>query len=465
MPMSNVTVIDVFDNREKIKDSLAAGVKFAIEKVTKDNLTQILPKYLSAGDLLVDLAYEIPTISFLEWCRPRDVLYINAALEVDNPYEDAQSTDVRKFTLYHRHQELEKRIAQWGSNNGPTAVIEHGANPGLVSHFVKLGMIHIAEKIIKEKPDENPARTRQLQRLIATKDFPHLAMELGIKVIHVSERDLQLTDKPKRLNEFVNTWSPLGFFQEGVAPAELGWGTHEKQLPAEGVAFEDGPKSSICLKTKGINTYVRSWVPTPDDSGDMIGMVVRHGESYTIPQHLSVYDDNGNCIYRPTCHYAYLPTNEAMASLMELRMRGYKPQPKTRVLKDEVTEGRDLLGCLLMGHDFKSWWIGSLLDVHESRELVPHQSATIVQVGIGFATALQWVLANPKKGVCVPDDLPYEEIIREAMPFLGPFISVPVDWTPIQAAERESGYEYRKGVLPEVKQKGDEWQFNSFLIK
>ena len=279
----------------------------------------MLEKYLSAGDLLVDLAYEISTLSFMEWARNHDVLYINAALEVNEPYQDASKTDVRHFTLYHRHQELEKRIKSWGRNDGPTALIEHGANPGLCSHFVKLGMIHIANKIINEKPNEDPARTALLRDLVASKNFPLLAMTLGIKAIHVSERDTQVTNKPKRANEFVNTWSPLGFFQEGVAPAELGWGTHEKKLPPQGVAFEEGPKYSICLKTKGINTYVRSWVPMPGDSGDIIGMVVRHGESYTIPQHLSVYDDQGSCIYRPTCHYAYLPSDAAMNSLQEVR--------------------------------------------------------------------------------------------------------------------------------------------------
>jgi homospermidine synthase len=461
--MSNITVLDAFDQRDKIKSSLERGVKFNLEKVTKENVISVLNRYLRPGDLLVDLAYEISTITFLDWCRQNNVLYINAALEVDDPYQDAATTDVRKFTLYHRHQELERRMAEWGSNDGPTAVLEHGANPGLVSHFVKLGLVHIAQKVIKDKPLENPARTRELQRLLAAKDFPRLAMELGVKVIHVSERDTQHTDKPKQLNEFVNTWSPLGFFQEGVAPAELGWGTHERELPPNGVAFDYGPGSSICMKTKGMNTYVRSWVPTPDDSGDIIGMVVRHGESYTIPQHLSVYDDNGKCIYRPTCHYAYLPSDAAMNSLQELRMRGYKPQPKTRVLKDDIIEGRDVLGCLLMGHDFGAWWIGSLLDIDESRELVPHQSATIVQVGSGFATALQWVLGNPRKGVCAPDDMPYDEIIREALPFLGPFVSIPVSWDPIKAAQREAGFEYRSGVLPDEKK--DPWQFTSFLIQ
>ena len=40
---------------------------------------------------------------------------------------------------------------------------------------------------------------------------------------------------------FVNTWSVEGFVSEGLQPAELGWGTHEKHLPPEGRRHEYGP--------------------------------------------------------------------------------------------------------------------------------------------------------------------------------------------------------------------------------
>lgn len=463
MPMSNVTVIDLFDNRSKIQGSLNAGVNFFIEKVTKDTMEAILNKYLKAGDLLIDLAYEIPTIKFLDWCRANDVKYINAALEVENPYNVANSKDVQKFTLYERHQQLEKHIKSWESNDGPTAVIEHGANPGLVSHFIKLGLVHIAEKVLNEKKDEAPERLKAISTYLSNKDFPRLAMTLGVKVIHISERDTQVTSQPKKVNEFVNTWSPMGFYQEGIAPAELGWGTHEETLPKYAETHKTGPQHQICIRTKGINTQVRSWVPTPDDDGNILGMVVRHGEAYTIPEHLSVFDDEGKCIYRPTCHYAYCPTDAAMNSLQELRMRGYKVQPTTRVLKDDTVSGSDILGCLLMGHDFESWWIGSRLDIHEARDLIPHQNATVVQVGVGLVSAIQFMIENPNKGVCVPDDLPYEDIIRCSLPYLGPFLSIPVAWNPLKAMSREEPSEYRQDKLPDDSR--DPWQFASFLFE
>ncbi len=65
----------------------------------------------------------------------------------------------------------------------------------------------------------------------------------------------------------------------------------------------------------GINTCVVSWVP-PDHH--IVGMIVRHGEAFTITEKLTVWED-GKAIYRPTVHYAYCPCDCAIASLYELR--------------------------------------------------------------------------------------------------------------------------------------------------
>ena len=71
-------------------------------------------------------------------------------------------------------------------------------------------------------------RIKILKEALDNKNYPALAKNSGVKVIHISERDTQITDKPKEVDEFVNTWSIEGFFEEGIAPAEMGWGTHEK---------------------------------------------------------------------------------------------------------------------------------------------------------------------------------------------------------------------------------------------
>ena len=88
-------------------------------------------------------------------------------------------------------------------------------------------------------------------------------MQLGVKGIHIAERDTQRARNPKPMNVFVNTWSVEGFLSEGMQPAELGWGTHEKWMPASACTQGDSAVA-IYLQQPGANTRVRSWTPTPE---------------------------------------------------------------------------------------------------------------------------------------------------------------------------------------------------------
>jgi homospermidine synthase len=294
----------------------------------------------------------------------------------------------------------------------------------------------------------------EIRQFIAEQKFNRLAMKLGVKVIHCSERDTQIASKPKQVDEFVNTWSVEGFREEGTTTAEMGWGTHEKELPALAYEHKEGPRNQICLARMGMNTWVSSLVP----NYRIHGMVVRHGEAFTISDKLTVWK-NGKAIYRPTMHYAYCPCDAAIASLNELRGCDYKLQSNVRIMYDEITSGSDILGALLMGHAYNSWWTGSDLSIEESRRLVPHQNATTMQVAISAVAASMWMIENPAMGVCVPDDLPHEYILDIAKPYLGKFISIPSDWTPLKHYTNTfDGYNN-----PSIDW-DDPWQFKNFLI-
>ena len=177
----------------------------------------------------------------------------------------------------------------------------------------------------------------------------------------------------------------------------------------------------------GMNTWVRSWVP----NYEIVGMVIRHGEAFSISEKLTVWK-SGKPVYRPTVHYVYMPCNETMASVHELRCRNFELQPKCRIMSDEIVKGSDILGALIMGHKYNSWWTGSVLSIDEARKLVPHQNATTLQVAIGVVAAAMWMVENPNKGVCVPDDLPHREVLATAKPYLGTFVSEAYDWTPFK---------------------------------
>jgi homospermidine synthase len=451
VPARNVTIMDFEDRGEKLKKWTSKGVKFVRNRVTEDNLATLLGKYLSEGDILIDLAWNIDAQEILQWCHDNGVRYINTSVELWDPYNSGKHPTEK--TLYWRHMKLRRMMAKWKSK-GPTAVLEHGANPGLISHFTKQGLIDIGKSLIADKKVAGK-KAEQLAQLIKDQTFNALAQKIGVKVIHVSERDTQISDQPKRVDEFVNTWSIEGFREEGITTAEMGWGTHEKTLPAFAYQHKEGPRNQICLARMGMNTWVRTWVP----DYTILGMVVRHGEAFTISDKLTVRE-NGKAVYRPTVHYAYCPCDAAIASLNELRGNDYKLQSKLRIMNDEISTGSDILGALLMGHDYNSWWIGSDLSIEESRRLVPHQNATTMQVAISVTAATMWMIENPEEGVLVPDDLPHEYVLGIAKPYLGKFISKASDWTPL----RDYHNEFKGFNKPDLDAK-DPWQFKNFLIQ
>ena len=380
------------------------------------------------------------------------MLYVNTSVEVWNPYADGEHKQPTEKTLYWRHMNIRRLVAAW-NEPGPTAVLEHGANPGLISHWTRQGLIDIGENLLADKR-VGDAAAEEIRHWIDTGSFNCLARGLGVKVIHCSERDTQIGDRPKEVDEFVNTWSIEGFREEGTTTAEMGWGTHEKELPELACQHQDGPRNQICLARMGINTWVRSWVPYYN----IHGMVVRHGEAFSISDSLTVWED-GRAVYRPTVHYAYCPCDAALASLHEMRGYNYRLQPKLRIMSDEIESGADILGALLMGHAYNAWWTGSDLGIEESRRLAPHQNATTVQVAISVVAAVLWMMANPRRGVCLPDQLPHDFILKIARPYLGNNLSIAADWTPL----RHINYTFGNWSAPRY-DFDDPWQFKNFLI-
>jgi homospermidine synthase len=451
VPLRNITVIDFEDRREPLKEWTKQGVKFVRDRVTPENLGTLLGKYLGTGDLLVDLAWNIDCCEILQWCHDNGVLYVNTSVELWDPYAVPPDQHPTERTLYWRHIRIREMKAKW-KKPGSSAVVEHGANPGLISHFTKQGLLDVAERLLADKKVKGKD-AEEIRQLAKEQTFNRLAMKLGVKVVHCSERDTQIADKPKQVNEFINTWSVEGFREEGTTTAEMGWGTHEKELPPLAYEHKEGPRNQICLARMGINTWVVSWVP----NYCIQGMVVRHGEAFTISDKLTVWK-NGEAIYRPTVYYAYCPCDAAIASLNELRGYDYKLQQNVRIMYDEIISGSDILGALLMGHAYNSWWTGSDLSIEESRRLVPHQNATTMQVAISAVAAAMWMIENPAMGVCVPDDLPHDYILDIAKPYLGKFISMPSDWTPLKHYTNAfDGYN-----TPRI-DRDDPWQFKNFL--
>ena len=212
------------------------GATYVRDRITPENLDAAARRSTSAtGDLLIDLAWNIDTRRrSSQWCHDHGVLYINTSVEVWDPYADADDHAADRAHALRPAHEAARAGRRRGTTDGPTAVVEHGANPGLVSHWTKVALEDIADAMLAAADAGRPrARAGRLEAALgAPATTPRLAMPTGTKVIHISERDTQISDRPKEVDEFVNTWSVEGFYEEGIAPAELGWGTHEPALPA-----------------------------------------------------------------------------------------------------------------------------------------------------------------------------------------------------------------------------------------
>jgi homospermidine synthase len=475
----NITVIDMLDLSKEMEKIAAEGISFKQLKVTRENYKAIIDQF--RPNLLIDLAWDIETYDIIEYCHEKKILFINTSLEEWDPYSLAHKK-IQSFTLYSRQVEISNLIKKIKSDKNPsTAILDHGANPGMVSHFTKKALISIGKYLISYKQDSSikskypnkmiefikpKINVKLIQGCIreaeTNGDFSKLAQAVGLKVVHISERDTQITIKPKQPEEFVNTWSIPGFIEEGMATSELGWGTHEEKMPKNSFVHNIGEKNQICLPTRGMNTLCRSRTC----SGEIIGYVIRHGEAFGISSRLSVYDEkNKECLYRPTVHYVYCCCDLGLASMHEFQMKQYKLQEQTRIMFDDIVSGRDELGCTLYG-DFGVWWIGSMLDIHETRKLLPGYemqiNATSMQVAISLVSAIIWMIKNPTKGVLLPDDMDHS-ILEYMYPYLGPFKNGILNWSPYDHID--SIYTPRSGQKKiEISSVKKLWQFKDFLV-
>ncbi|MGS0639519.1 saccharopine dehydrogenase C-terminal domain-containing protein, partial [Citrobacter sp. VF227] len=193
-----------------------------------------------------------------------------------------------------------------------------------------------------------------------------LMKDLGVKGVHIAERDTQRAKTPKPRGVFVNTWSVEGFVSEGNQPAELGWGTHETWKPANAREQEKGSRCAIYLLQPGADTRVRTWVPT---AGSQFGFLVTHNEAISISDYYTVREGD-KPVFRPTCHYAYHPADDAVLSLHEMFGKAAQVQEQHHILDEtEIVDGIDELGVLVYGHEKNAYWYGSQLSIEETRRV------------------------------------------------------------------------------------------------
>jgi homospermidine synthase len=413
------------------------GIAYHKVALTRENYREVLGGLLEPGKgFCVNLSVDISSLALMKFCREIGVPYIDTVAEPWAGFYFDTENNAERTNYALRQAVRDEKAANPG---GTTAVSCCGANPGMVSWFVKEALLTLAHDTGAAAP--------------APKDragWAALMHSLGVKGVHIAERDTQARKTPRPRGVFVNTWSVEGFISEGFQPAELGWGTHETWFPDNAHRHDTGCLSAIWLDRPGAITRVHSWCPTP---GPQFGFLVTHNEAVSISDYYTVGDPAAPD-YRPTCHYAYHPCDDAVVALHEMFGSG-RQQTEHHILGvDEIVEGVDELGVLLYGHAKNALWFGSRLSNAEAKTLAPDQNATGLQVTSAVLAGMVWALENPNAGIVDTDEMDHARCLEVQRPYLGPVEAHYTDWTPLQD---------RWQHFPEDIDEADPWQFRNVL--
>ena len=392
---------------------------FIVCNVDRNNFQKVFSKYLDEGDILIDFADSVGTRDFVEWCANRNVMYLNTGeTDWDDNWYNIFEENIKKNKL------KEKFINEESFNKYPI-VLQHGNNPGLVSHFVKAGLEYIVKKQFKDNERYN--------KLLKENRFNVLAKELDLKEIHVNDNDYQKVRDKFSEDKLYSTWSIDSFFFEMLSEATANIGTSEKNDFKENCKNIDLKNGFLEFKDFAIDKLGKTYYP----KGKFEGFLVPHEETITIAKSLEV-KENDSTIYRPTVVFLYSPCDYAIKYLNNARIgesqngdgenknvnglvtRGFKyPQRAEIIYKENIKSGIEYVGVLLLGNNFKPVWVGNRVKkglLYRDKKSSFWQTPTITPVAISALAAMCWMIENKDKGgIYFPDDIKeYKYIIEFA---------------------------------------------------
>lgn len=392
---------------------------FIVADINRKNFKQIFSEYLDEGDLLIDFADGVGTRDFVEWCAFKNVMYLNTGeTDWDDNWYNIFEENLKK-------NELRECLRQKTNVNKHPIVLQHGNNPGLVSHFVKAGLEYIVKTQFKK--DET------LNVLLKEYKFNEIARLLGLKEIHVNDIDNQKVNDEFNKNKLYSTWSADSFFFEMLSEATANIGTSEHIEYEQECKKIDLKNGFLEFKDIALDKMGKTYYP----NGKFVGFLVPHEETITIAKALEVKNET-EIVYRPTVIFLYLPCTFAVGFLKFARVshdltntntenqiiRGFKyPQATQIIYKEQISYGTEYVGVLLLGDKFNPVWVGNRIKsnfLYKDKKTSYWQTPTITPVAMSALAATCWMIKNKDKGgIYFPDDIKeYNEIIKFAEKYI-----------------------------------------------
>ncbi len=401
---------------------------FIVADINRNNFKKVFSNYIDEGDFLIDFADGVGTRDFVEWCANKNVMYLNTG---ETDWED------NWYSIFEENlkkNELRNNLKQNSKVNKYPIVLQHGNNPGLVSHFVKAGLEYVVKKQFK--------KNEYLNKLLKENKFNELAKELKLKEIHVNDKDYQKVKDIFDENKLYSTWSVDSFFFEMLSEATANIGTDEKYYNEENCKRIDLKNGFLEFKDLAINKVGKTYYP----KGKFEAYLVPHEETITIAKNLEVKKGE-EIIYRPTVVFLYSPCEYAIQYLKNAKVnsdyisdfhtmqdiksfdnnpviRGFKyPERAEIIYKEKIKYGTEYVGVLLLGSKFEPVWVGNRIKknfLYKDKRASFWQTPTITPVAMSALAASCWMIKNKDKGgIYFPDDIKeYNEIIHFAEKYI-----------------------------------------------
>ncbi len=394
-----------YSNHPDVKKYIDKGAHFQVTDLNK-HYKEIIDN-LSPFDIVIDLTCMTDSNAFMLKCKECNVHYINTSLEDKESLAELKKKKEKFDITYQKSHNEANEIKKKYPSNKATMLIINGANPGLISTFIKIGLLFLASKLSKKES------TIEIKNALKERDYGKLCKYLKVSTIHCSETDSSdYVDKlEQNLKVFTNTWCINGFVSEGSQNSEFTYGSNEKTMPKDSKLLHD---HIIELNKPALDVFCESYVPY---DGIIVGVVIPHSEGISSSIYFS--DDNFCC----TQHYVYKICQTAWRSLNKF----YPPSKYGHEVKeshvlnnlDDKFYGIDRLGALILTENNKSVWCGSCLDNKD--KYIGNHSGTLQQVACSVLTGLKYMIENKNEGILFPEDLDENYVIKHCLPFLGEF--------------------------------------------
>ena len=346
-------------------------------EVTEENFAGILERYSGKGTIVVETATSIETAQVVSWCHANGRHFVNTVADI------WLTTTLEWSENYRRLDDLLARIVEplfaihEGARSGPTAVVMQGANTGMVNHYLK----------------------RAIREMAAHQGRPIAEVGRAVREVYVIEKDT-LCFRPgfrPAPDVFYNTWNIKEFILESVARCEY---------PSGG---------SVELTKRALQRDVFL-------GGKMVkGRLVAHEETFTMAYYLKTTYGNDHA----KVQFLYEASPIGVMSRMRYPF-GY--DYIERCVTFEVEEGYDLVGTLVVLDDGSAWFTGQQMENADARRFLAETNATAWYVSAGVLAAIEWIKADPNRGILFPEFADEAAVIRNFHRWCDPkaFQSYPV---------------------------------------